>query len=237
MTSEKILYNITDSFSDNPFYKGISYYKNFIYATNGNSFAKIKYEIPKEYKAKTVLPDNSIIDMDKRSYAIISSKVDEYLKNKERDTVDISKISDYINEFSGLNEYLKEPIKYIRLHDNIYKIDILKNIACIAYELFLFNGGISNVNNVHALVIKDSDNILMCACTNKKPDDVIYIDYKTGKLKNFDYSDVYKDIKSDISSLNRAKKKSKTNKDLKNIDNEINRLNGLKTFLDTVLNR
>lgn len=237
MTSEKILYNITDKTSDNLFYHGISYYKNYIYATNGALFAKIKYEIPKEYKGKTVLSDNSIIDMDKRSYAIITSKAEEYLKNKERDTIDISKLSDYINSFSNLNAYLKTPILYIRLSDNIYRIDKLKTLACIAYELFLFNGGVSLVNNVHALVIKDSDNLLMCACTNKTINDVSYIDYKTGKLKNFDYTEVYKSIKSDISKLNRLKKKSKTNKDIKNIDNEISKLNGYKTFLDDILNR
>lgn len=237
MTSEKILYNITDKTSDNPFYRGISYYKNYIYATNGALFSKIKYEIPKEYKGKTILNDGSIIDMDKRSYAIITSKVEEYIKNKERDTIDITKISDYINSFSGINEYLKTPISYIRLSDNIYRLDNLKIMACIAYELFLFNGGTSLVNNVHALVIKDSDNLLMCACTNKKPEEVPYIDYKTGKLKNFDYNDVYKSIKSDISNLSRAKKKSKTNRDIKNIDMEISKLNGYKTFLDDILNR
>lgn len=231
MISEKLMYSITDNNSDISFYNGISYYKNFVYATNGALFAKIKYDIPKEYKGKTILKDNTMLDMDKRAYAMITSKAEEYVKNKERDTVDITKISDYIIMLSKINNYLSQPISYIRLGDNLYRVNNLKLLACIAYELFLFNGGISFVNNIHALVIKDSDNLLMCACTDRDINDTPYMDYKTGKLKNFDYSCNLKKIKTDMSVYNKAKKEAKTNKQLKNINEEIAKLSDIKTII------
>lgn len=236
MTSEKLLYRITNINSDNSLYRGLTYYKNSVYATNGAAFSKIKYDFDKSYKGKTFLYDGTSYDMDKKEFAFINSKLDDYIKNKERDTIDVSRVSDILNTITQLNDYLTEPIKYIRLGDNLYKIDLLKDVLCIAYELFLFNGGLSKVNNVNALIIKDSDNLIMCACSSKSiDDDITYVDYKTRKLKNFNYSEVLMNIKRDLSKLNKDKKKVKIAKEEKVIDKQISLLNSYRDIIDGFL--
>ena len=235
MTSEKLLYRITDINSDNSLYRGLTYYKNYVYATNGAAFAKIKYDFDKSYKGKTFLCDGTSYEMNKKEFAFINSKLDDYIKNKERDTIDISRVSDMLNPIMQLNDYLTESISYIRFGDNLYNIKLLKEVLCIAYELFLFNGGLSKVNNINALIIKDSDNLIMCACSSKSIDEVAYIDYKSNKLKNFNYGDFFRNIKTDLSKLNKDKKKTKTSKDEKTIDKQISLLNNYRDIVDGFL--
>lgn len=218
MISEKILYKICDENHNIEFCHGINYYKKFVYGTNGEVFAKVKYDFPKEYNGKMIMADGGIFDINKRDFAKINSRMDVYVKNKERDTVDICQIINRLSLVSIIKKYVDIDIYHIHIGGYLFGVYSLKKFCNICDELFIFHGGISYVNNVHALVAKDIDNIISIACCGDNGHRN-YIDYKTGMLENSEISlsDVLKKINDKLKKMDKEISKAETEKDKKEL--------------------
>lgn len=221
MISEKILYKICDENHDMDFCHGINYYKKYVYGTDGFVFAKVKYEFPKNYNGKMIMQDGGIFDINKREFAKINSRIDEYVKNKERDTVDICQIINRLSLVPLIKKYVDIDINHIHIGGNLFGVYSLKRFCNICDELFIFHAGISYANNVHALVAKDIDNIISIACCANNGNRS-YIDYKTGMLENSEISlsDVIKKANLKLKKMDKYIGKAETEKEKKELGKE-----------------
>lgn len=182
MTSERILYNITDEEAEESFFRGVSYMGKFVYASNKHIFAKVKYDVPKEYKGFTVLKDGTKIPVDNTFFTRLSYKADDYVKIKERDTVDFNVLSDLIATVSNFNNrFPDEKIGYISIKGSKFSVMALQKFLSITDELFLFQGGIAFSQKANALISRDSDNLVMVACCDRE---------KTAYSNNINYDDM-----------------------------------------------
>ena len=182
MTSERILYNITDEEAEESFFRGVTYMGKFVYASNKYIFAKVKYDVPKEYKGFTVLKDGTKIPVDKAFFTRLSYKADDYVKIKERDTVDFNVLSDLLVTISNFNNrFPDEEIGYISIKGSKFSVIALQKFLAITDELFLFQGGIAFSQKANALISRDSDNLIMVACCDRE---------KTAYSNNINYDDM-----------------------------------------------
>lgn len=228
MTSEKILYNITDETAEDGFFRGISYIGKYVYASNKYIFAKIKYDVPKEYKGCTVLKDGAKIPVDNSAFTRMSYKVDDYVKAKQRDTVDFNTLSDLIYSISSFNErFPDEEIEYIAIRGIKFRISSLKKFLTITDELFLFQGGISYSQKANALISRDSDNLVMVACCDRdKTEGEDFVNYDEMVVySERKYTEVVNAVKKDIKQTETLINKESTAKNIKEYEKKLKKLN------------
>lgn len=221
MISEKILYKICDENNDMEFCHGINYFKKYVYGTNCSVFAKVKYDFQKQYNGKMILQNGELFDINKHEFAKINSRIDEYLKNKERDTIDICQVINRLSLISIIKKYADIDLDHIYIGGYLFGVYSLKTFCNICDELFIFHSGISYVNNVHALIAKDIDNVVIVACCYDNGHRN-YIDYKTGILENaqISLSDVLKKMNEKLKKIDKAISKADTEKEKKELGRE-----------------
>ena len=184
MVSDKILYDIIDDESSVEMIRGIIYRNKHVIATDNHIFVRIPYEYPKALKNKYVLRDGTEHDIDEERMSNIEFKINGYIENKQRNTIDLDAVRAAIEFSDAFENFYRVKMNYLKIGEWLFSIASLKKYLKVAFDSFVFTAGFFSTKGVYGFMSKDSDITMIQAAADPKgvSEDAMYYDMKAHEM-------------------------------------------------------